>query len=408
MWNLHQDMSNGCLGGQGMKCDVIVVGAGPAGSMAAKTAAKAGLDVVMLEKRQEIGDPVRCAEGVGKRALCEMVKPDPSWIAAEVKGARIYAPDGTSIVMSEDRAGSEVGYVLERKIFDRALAMDAARHGAKVMVKTRALGLLRKDGIPCGVAALRMGEPLQIDAPLIIGADGVESKVGRWAGIDTVLSPKDIHCCAQFLVQDSGIDEEYTEFFFGNVLAPGGYIWIFPKGDKLANVGIGVQGSKSSSGEPVRLLKEFMKSHFPNGKVIEMVAGGDPSSGLIGSATSAGIMLVGDAAHQTDPITGGGILNAMKAGIISGEVAAKAISSGDVSLAGLKEYEDRWRADIGKHIARSYEYKEFFVKLTDKDLNQMVGSLKNEDISKMDLRGMLRVLFRLNPKLLWELRHLVV
>ncbi len=394
-----------------VKCDLVVVGAGPAGSMAAKTAAAAGLKVIMLEKRQEIGDPVRCAEGVGKRVLGEMVKPDPRWIASEVKGARIYAPDGTSIVMSEDKGGSEVGYVLERKVFDRDLAMHAARAGAKVMVKTRALGLLRRDGgggVPCGVSAMRMGEPLEIEAPLVIGADGVESKVGRWAGIDTALKPKDIHCCAQFLVQDPSIDDEYCEFFFGNTKAPGGYVWAFPKGEKLANVGIGVQGSKSGPGVPVRLLKEFMKSRFPNGKVVEMVAGGDPSSGVIESATADGVMLVGDAAHQTDPITGGGILNAMKAGIIAGEVAARAVSSGDFSKAGLKGYEDRWRADIGRHIARSYEYKEFFVKLSDNDLNQLIGSLKNEDISKMDLRGMLRVLFRLNPKLLWELRHLVI
>jgi digeranylgeranylglycerophospholipid reductase len=80
----------------------------------------------------------------------------------------------------------------------------------------------------------------------------------------------------------------------------------------------------------------------------------------------------------------------------------------DVGRAGLKEYEDPWRATIGKHISRSFEYKEFFVKLTDKDLNQLIGSLKGEDISKMDLRGMLRVLFKLNPKLLWDLRHLVI
>jgi digeranylgeranylglycerophospholipid reductase len=386
----------------------VVVGAGPGGSMAAKTAAAAGLRVVMLEKRQEIGDPVRCAEGVGKRAFEEMVRPEPDWIAAEVKGARLYAPDGTRIVMSESHAGSEVGYVLERKIFDRGLAMDAARAGARVMVKTRATGLLKEDGRPSGVRAIRFGETFQIEAPLIIGADGVESKVGRWAGIDTMLSLKDIETCAQFLVYDEAVDDQYCEFFFGNKLAPAGYVWSFPKGEKLANVGLGVLGSKARPGDAVRLLREFMKSHFPNGKVVEMVVGGDPCSAPLESTTADGMMLVGDAARQTDPLTGGGILSAMQAGIIAGEVAAKATSAGDVSRAGLKEYEDRWRATIGKHNARSYEFKEFFVKLTDEQLNQLIGSLKNEDIAKMDLRGMLRVLFRLNPKLLWELRHLVI
>jgi digeranylgeranylglycerophospholipid reductase len=386
----------------------VVVGAGPGGSMAAKTAAAAGLKVVMLEKRQEIGDPVRCAEGVGKRAFEEMVRPEPDWIAAEVKGARLYAPDGTRIVMSESHAGSEVGYVLERKIFDRGLAMDAARAGARVMIKTRATGLLKEGGRPSGVRAIRFGETFQIEAPLVIGADGVESKVGRWAGIDTMLSLKDIETCAQFLVYDEAVDDQYCEFFFGNKLAPAGYVWSFPKGEKLANVGLGVLGSKARPGDAVRLLREFMKSHFPSGKIIEMVVGGDPCSAPLESTTADGMMLVGDAARQTDPLTGGGILSAMQAGIIAGEVAAKAISAGDVGKAGLKEYEDRWRATIGKHNARSYEFKEFFVKLTDEQLNQLIGSLKNEDIAKMDLRGMLRVLFRLNPKLLWELKHLVI
>ena len=139
-----------------------------------------------------------------------------------------------------------------------------------------------------------------------------------------------------------------------------------------------------------------------------MVVGGDPCSGPINSAIADGVMLVGDAARQTDPLTGGGILNAMKAGAISGEVAAKAISAGDLTRKGLQEYEARWKEDIGKTLARSFQLKEFFVKLTDKDINQLIGSLAKEDIAKMDLGGMLRVLFRLNPKLLWSLKSLII
>ena len=391
-----------------MKCDLVVVGAGPAGSMTAKAAAEAGLEVVMMEKRQEIGDPVRCAEGVSKAALKKLVEPDPSWISAEVKGARIRAPDGTEIVISEDRAGAEVGYVLERKVFDRALAQEAAEAGAKVMVKTRALGLLTEKGVPAGVVAQFVGEELKIEAPLVIGADGVESKVGRWAKIDTALKPKDIETCAQFLVQDERIDDDYCEFYLGNDIAPGGYVWSFPKGRALANVGIGILGSKADSGTPIRLLRDFMKANFPEGKVLEMMVGGVPVSGPIERTVADGVILVGDAARQSDPITGGGIINAMKAGKMAGKIAADLVPRGEVDKRSLMVYEELWRETIGKHISRNFAVKEFFVDLTDDDLNRMIHSLDGIDVAELDLKGLLKVLVRQNPKHLLKLRHLIV
>ncbi len=391
-----------------MKYDVLVVGAGPAGSMAAKTLAEAGLSVIMLEKRQEIGDPVRCAEAVSKRGLKDLVEVDPRWIAADLKGSRVFSPDGASIVLSEEQSGGKTGYVLERKIFDRDLAMEAARAGAEIMVKTRAQGLLKRDGKICGVSAIRSGDTFQIEAPLVIGADGIESKVGRWAGIDTTLKPKDISTCAQFLVEDESIDSNYCEFYFGNKIAPGAYAWIFPKGEKVANVGLGVLGSRSSGiGEPLRLLQEFMKSHLPRGKVVEMDVGGVPVAPQLEAMTTDGVMLVGDAAHQSDPLTGGGIITGMTAGVIAGEVAADAISRGDVKRASLRDYEDRWKEPNGNKLQRHYDLKEFFIRLTDEDLNNLLHSLMNEDTVKMDLRDMLKSLLKLNPKLLWGLRHVI-
>ncbi len=372
--------------------------------MAAKTAAESGLNVVLLEKRPEIGEPIRCAEGVSIRSeLRELIKVQPGWISTEVNGVRMYSPNNDNVFTTVNDGGGGGGYILERKTFDRGLALQAACAGAKVLVKTRATGLIRKDGLPCGVSAICRGEHLQIEAPLIIGADGVESKVARWAGIDTRLKPEDIMVCAEYQVLDAGIDQEYCEFFFGNRMAPGGYIWIFPKGGSLANVGIGVQGSQSGPGEPIRLLERFMQSKMPRAKILQMVAGGIPTSGPMKTSTSDGIMLVGDAAHQSDPLTGGGIINAMRAGIMAGEMAGKAVSSGEASTAALKEYEDRWRSSIGKQIEKRYHAKKFFLKLTDDDLNHLAQSLHGKDLSRMHTRDLLKFLFKQNPKMLLKL-----
>ena len=387
------------------KYDVIVVGAGPGGSIAAKTCAEGGLDVLLIEKRQEIGDPVRCAEGLSREGLKRHIEPDNRWIAAEIKGSKIIAPDGTEIKLSENTSSQKTGYTLERKVFDRALAQQAASAGAEVMVKTRATGLLHLNGAVTGIKAMHMGETHEIKANIVIGADGVESKIGRWGGIDTTMKPADIETGAQFLV--SNIDAgEYSKFYMGGEYAPGGYLWLFPKGENTANVGLGILGSNSEKGKALSLLRKFMKNHMPDARILEMVVGGVPVGGPVKQTASDGLLLVGDAARQSDPLTGGGIINAMDAGKIAGEVCIKASREEDYSINTLQAYEDRWRATIGKNISKSLKVKNILLKFTDEQLNQLAHSLKSEDVSKMALPAMLRVLFMKNPKILWELRSL--
>lgn len=385
--------------------DVVVVGAGPAGSITAQTCAEGGMDVLLIEKRQEIGDPVRCAEGVGKDALIKHIQPDTRWIAAEVKGSRIIAPDGTRILMSGDAAMKDVGYTLERKVFDRVLAQRAAMAGAEVMVKTRATGLLRNNGRVAGIKAMYMGEVHEIKADIVIGADGVESKIGRWGGIDTTLKPHEIEACAQFLISnfDPG---EYSEFYLGERYSPGGYAWIFPKGGRSANVGIGVLGSRSGNVRAISLLSKFIETYIPQGKIVEIVVGGVPVTGPIKQTVTDGLMLVGDAARQSDPLTGGGITNAMDAGKMAGEVCIKAREKGDFSVRSLKEYEDRWHSTIGKEMSKSLQVKNLLLKLTDEQLNKLAHSLDGVDVSKMELGKLLTVLIKKNPRLLWGLRTL--
>lgn len=389
--------------------DVLVIGAGPAGSTAAKTAAEKGLDVLLIEKRQEIGDPVRCAEGVSKEYLKKHVEIDKRWICADLKASHIYAPDGTRIEMAEEISGGEVGYVLERKVFDRALAEQAAKAGAEVRVKTRATGLIIEDDFVKGAKLMHLGKEYDVRAKIVIGADGIESKVGRWAGIDTSLKPTDIETCTQYLVAGVDVDQDHCEFYVGNEIAPGGYVWIFPKGEGKANIGIGILGSKTGKYKPrpIDYLNTFLEKKFPDAKIIEMVFGGVPVSGRIEKTSANGLMLIGDAARQADPITGGGILNAMDAGKLAGEAAYAAISSGDVSLQKLEEvYEKQWRATIGHEIDMSLVVKNCFINLNDEELNSLAHSLKDVKFERMNLFDLLQALFKANRKLLWDLRVL--
>jgi len=385
--------------------DVVVVGGGPAGSWTAKWAAEKGVSVLLLEKDREIGIPVRCAEGVSEKGLKTFI-PEfrQEWISRTILGVRLVAPDGTQV----DAYTGERGFILDRKRFDADLAEMAAQRGVEVMTKAYVAGLVFEKGMVKGVYGEHLGKPFTVETSLVIGADGVESRVGRWAGLKTQCPLREIETCVQATLGGLGKTEyafnpDIVELHFGHEVAPGGYAWVFPKSPTSANVGLGISGEYARWKKPIDYLKTFIHRRFPNASVLTWVAGSVPVCPIFGDIVTHGVMLVGDAAHQATPITGGGILNALQAGQLAGEVAGEAIRSGDVSKKKLLAYQKAWMKTEGKINERFYKIKNVLFALSDEELNHIAEILLKIPPDQRNVFNIIKAgLFR-HPKLILEL-----
>jgi digeranylgeranylglycerophospholipid reductase len=385
--------------------DILVIGAGPAGSSAAKHAALNGAEVLMIDKKSEIGVPKRCAEGVSKEGLKELgIETNPRWITKELNGIRMVSPNGTDVVLDEDKVKlPEAGYILERKVFDKFMAMDAARAGAQIMVKTLATGLER-DGDQVIVSAEHMGHEFEIQAKIIIAADGPESRVGRWAGLKTGTKPKNMESCAQFEMVNVEMEEpDCIEFHFGSV-APGGYAWIFPKGDDIANVGLGILNTLTEKTAYQHLL-EFVDNcpATQNAQPVELNIGGDPVGGVIKDLVADNVLVVGDAAGMVNPLTGGGITSGMTGGRIAGEIAAKAVKNGKLSANSMKEYKNRCQEEVGESFKKYLKTKEYMLSLSDEELDSIAEAFQETDFDVINTSELIKKLVKVSPKALLKL-----
>ncbi len=393
-----------------LEYDIVVIGGGPAGTTAARYAAMDSADVLVIEKRQEIGSPVRCAEGVSVSWLDELDIDDISdCVCRTMKGAILYSPAGHQLKITEEMAGDEVGVVLERDRFDKKMAKLAADEGAHLMVKTSAVGLIKEDGLIKGVKARSMGAEFTIKADLVIGADGFESQVGRWAGIYESLKPKDIMTCFQYRMTGIEIDNEYTHFYMGSE-APGGYAWVFPKGENSGNVGLGIQLSKLDGNKtPKYYLDNFISSHdeYSSGEAVDMVAGAVAVTHPPERSTIPGLLLVGDASRIVDPMTGGGIVNILKQGKIAGKFAAEAIKEGRFAEEYMQQYEERWRDRLEDKLWRNYMAKETATTLDDETFDKIIDALSGIDLKTVTIGAILEGVKQKYPELVEDFKNLI-
>ncbi len=386
--------------------DVVIVGAGPAGSLCAKYLVKSGSRVLVVEKKQEIGVPKRCAEAVDFSVFEKVgIEPHPLWLIRRLYNAVLYAPNENKVRFGA-RTQLESGCIIERKVFEKHLAKEAICAGAKYWLKTTALNVLMESDQVRGVVVEHMGIEKRIMAKITIAADGVDSKIAKSAGMDSTNPLESYTSCFQYEMAGlRNIDEEAIHLYYGNTVAPGGYLWIFPKGNSLANVGIGINVLTSPEKSAKHLLDSFIEDHpqiFNGASAVEINTGGVPVHQTLETFVCDGLMIIGDAAQLVNPVTGGGIDLAMFSGKLAAEVAADSLQKNDVSKKSLCAYQNRWESMFGKQLKRMYRLQKFMQNLSDDDLNRLAEILIPEilqDLAEGKFSGFVKLVMKKMPSL---------
>lgn len=382
-----------------MKYDVVVVGAGPVGSTAARYAARHGAKVLLLEEHSSIGSPVGCTGLLSTRAVEECgLRPSDEFVFNSVRGAFVHAPDGQYLPIDGKQTKA---YVVSRKNFDRTLAVMAVEEGVELSLKTRAIGFEKESSevgtgtkengkekeksLPVKLKILRNGKPETISTSVVIGADGVKSRIASYAGLG---KPARVLSGIQIEAPYASDDSDFVELFPGSS-APGFFAWTVPLNEKVSRIGLALEpglACKSGIGDnsPLFYLEKLLCSnpHIKerySGGMLDFVVGGIPI-GPPERTFSDGVLLAGDAAGQAKPTSAGGVYTGAFAAKIAGKIAAEAALEGDTSARRLSEYDRLWRKGLAKELEIGMKIHDYMGKLEDNQLNDLIGSLNTPSI----------------------------
>jgi geranylgeranyl reductase family protein len=379
------------------KYDVIVVGAGTAGCMAAKKTAKAGLKTLLIDRKnkQDIGKKV-CGDAVGKHHFDRLglEPPKGSELERVMEGIRIYSPDMETIF--DVKGEGLYGFLLNRHMFGQRLLKDAVNADAKLRDSTQALEPIIENGYVAGVTVkdLKTQITAKLSGKIIVEASGfpaiIRKKLPKEMDIDTKVKNEDIEACYREIreLKKPVENPELCQIYLTQKVSPGGYYWIFPKSDKKVNVGLGVAMTKTFPNPKDTLYKQVLsKPLFKGSSIVEGGAWYVPTRRPLDNMVGNGIVIVGDAACQVNPIHGGGIGPSMTGGAIAGETIINALEKGDVSRKGLWAYNVRYMESYGAKQSGLDVFRSLLQAIGDEELDygMKYKLLTEEDLLKASL-----------------------
>ena len=396
------------------RTDIAVIGGGPCGSFSALTAARLGADVEVFEEHTEIGAPQHCAGLLSLSGLKRIpLQLPPEVVENEVKGAVFYSPSGEELVIGRD---IPVSYVIDRELFDKYLSELAKAAGAKYFLGSRVTSIVSDSGVVSGVAIQGTRTRNRVAAHIVIDAEGCSSVLLKRVG----LTPLDAHMVVNAIQADvdkvEDVDLEAVEVYLGRRYAPGFFAWIIPRRDTSAKIGLATR-----RGDPRDYLQRFMKHHpiaskkLKQTKVRGISLHSIPLGGMIPKAYSNGFLVVGDAASQVKPTTGGGVVFGLLCSKIAGAVAAEALKTNDFSETALSCYQHRCRDLIGFELAIMRQMRRLINRLSDNRVDNAIALANRlelnrslEAVGDMDFQGRSLVHAIRHPTVLTTMIYLIL
>jgi len=377
--------------------DVVVVGAGTAGCLAAKTTAEAGLKVCLVERkrREEVGEKI-CGDALGEHHLktLGLEKPQGGELEKRIEGIKIYSPDLETIftIKHEDF----VGYLLNRRLFGQWLLRKALDEGTVFLDSTLCLEPITAKDYVTGVSVkdLKKDKSFQLKGKVVLDASGfsgvVRRKLPRTTGIENEVANEDVEACYREIRQLKQETEEskFCEIYLNQKATPGGYTWIFNKGGARVNVGLGVCMHGNFPNPKDRLYKHVLaKPLFEGSLLLNGGAWYDPTRRPFDSMVGNGVAVLGDAACLVNPIHGGGIGPSMLSGFLAGKTVIEALEKGDVSRESLWPYNYKYMEMYGGKQASLDVFRLLLLSSRDEDLNYGMNYklLTEEDVLKAGL-----------------------
>lgn len=381
------------------KWDIIVVGGGPGGIFAAREAALEGKSVLLLERKREMGLPVRCGEAVGHEDFIKNIPIEERWISSKVNTFIIVTPNGQEIELKNDLYS---GYILNRDLFEQDMASKAAEAGTTIRMKSNVIDLLFDEKHKLiGVLSEEQGVVKKYFADIIIASDGIESNIATKMGIDTHLKPSEIEPCVQVMVSNVNLNKNALYIYAGSCYAPGGYAWVFPKANNCANIGLGINGKYASNDKhSIDYLNEFLEKYFPHASIQKLVTGGVSVTKNLNPLAKENMLIVGDAGHFVNPLNGGGITHAIASGIQAGRTAAAASNRPQDHKKIFNKYKSYIHKSFGKNHESLNRLKDVIYQLSDDEFNKIGDEVYKMDLEKRSFMAVFSKAIKSHPELL--------